>query len=139
MSVQFFAEDVPFPQDLMQDNAIAIVKEIVSRETLKQVDYINYIFCSDDYLLNINQEYLQHDYYTDIITFDYSESIISSDIFISIDRISENARKNSVTLQSELQRVIIHGALHLVGYKDKTQAEKIVMTQKEDFYLELMK
>ena len=138
MSIQFFVEDVSFPQEFNQDTCTSIVDKIVSRETSKPLEYINYIFCSDEYLLSINKEYLNHDYFTDIITFDYSETEISSDIFISIDRIIENARKNSVTLQSELHRVIIHGALHLVGFKDKTPFEQMQMAQKEDFYLELI-
>ncbi len=138
MSIQFFAEDISIPSELEIQSILSIIDTIVSRETSKELDYINYIFCSDDYLLNINNEYLQHDYYTDIITFDYSEEVISSDIFVSVDRIIDNAKINSVCFQSELHRVIIHGVLHLVGYKDKTDEEQTVMTQKEDFYLQLM-
>ena len=98
---------------------------------------LTYIFCSDSYLLQINQQYLNHDTYTDIITFDNSdiEKMIVGDIFISIERIRENAAKFNITETDELHRVIIHGALHLLGYKDKTPVTKQKMTQKEDFYL----
>ncbi len=97
---------------------------------------INIIFCSDQYILEVNKKYLNHDYYTDIITFDYVEgNTISGDLFISKDRISENANTFAVDFFEELKRVIFHGILHLVGYGDKTPNEKIVMTEKENFYL----
>ena len=99
---------------------------------------IAFVFCSDDYLLDINQRFLAHDYYTDVITFDYSiESSISGDVFVSIDRVAENAAQVGVSFENELHRVLVHGVLHLLGYKDKTSEEKAVMTDKEDFYLSL--
>ncbi|QHS54928.1 rRNA maturation RNase YbeY [Mucilaginibacter sp. 14171R-50] len=99
---------------------------------------LTYIFCTDEYLLQINRQYLNHDTYTDIITFDNSdeEGFIAGDIFISIERIRDNAAKFNVTEAQELHRVLIHGALHLVGYKDKSPADKKKMTSKEDLYLE---
>lgn len=99
---------------------------------------LNFILCSDDYLLRINQDFLQHDDYTDVITFDNSEELkmIVGDIFISIDRIKENAKNFGSKTIIELCRVIIHGTLHLLGYKDKTKQAKTLMTSKEDFYLE---
>ena len=102
-----------------------------------KLNELNYIFCSDEYLLQINQQYLDHDTYTDIITFDNSEEegIIVGDIFISIERIKENAAKFSVTEAQELHRVMVHGALHLLGYKDKSATDKKKMTLKEDHYL----
>ena len=106
----------------------------------KELGNISIVFCSDEYLLKINDEYLSHNYYTDIITFDYCEnSVISGDLFISLDRISENARIFEVQFNEELYRVIFHGLLHLVAYKDKTEAEKKVMRAKEDYYLKGMK
>ena len=98
---------------------------------------LSYIFCSDEYLLGINQQYLNHDTYTDIITFDNSEGegSITGDIFISIDRIYENAAKFNQSVVDELHRVIIHGVLHLLGYKDKTPEDNKAMTKKEDQYL----
>ena len=100
---------------------------------------LNFIFCSDDYLLEINQQYLKHDTYTDIITFDNSEEKgqIYGDIFISIDRIRENAKTFKVSFSDELHRVIIHGTLHLLGYPDKKKEEKALMTEKENHYLAL--
>ncbi|MGZ3836667.1 MAG: rRNA maturation RNase YbeY, partial [Mucilaginibacter sp.] len=100
---------------------------------------LNYIFCSDQYLLQINQQYLDHDTYTDIVTFDNSDiaKVIVGDIFISIDRIRENAAKFNTGEVNELHRVIIHGALHLLGYTDKKADSKKTMTAKEDHYLSL--
>ena len=101
------------------------------------LDELTFIFCSDAYLLKINQQYLDHDTYTDIITFDNSteKQEITGDIFISIDRIRENAGKFGQSVVDELHRVIIHGVLHLLGYKDKTPNDNKNMTQKEDEYL----
>jgi probable rRNA maturation factor len=103
-----------------------------------KLNELTYIFCTDEYLLQINRQYLDHDTYTDIITFDNSEEdgVIVGDIFISIERICENAGKFNVTEAHELHRVLIHGALHLLGYKDKTPGDKKKMTLKEDFYLD---
>jgi probable rRNA maturation factor len=102
-----------------------------------RIDTISYIFCSDDYLLNINKEYLQHDTYTDIITFDLSntETAIISDIFISVDRIKENAHKFNTSMEHELHRVIFHGILHLCGLKDKSKKDAVLMRSKEEYYL----
>lgn len=101
---------------------------------------INYIFCSDEELLDINIKHLNHNTYTDIITFDYTESKkISSDIFISIDRVAENAKKFNVTFEEELHRVMIHGVLHLCGYKDKSKADAELMRQKENLALKSFK
>lgn len=102
----------------------------------KELGEINYIFCEDDYLLKKNQEYLNHDTLTDIITFDYSEeNKLFADIFISVERVKENALIFVVPFEQELKRVIIHGVLHLIGYKDKSEEEVKTMRSKEDFYL----
>jgi len=102
----------------------------------KIVGDINYMFGNDEYVLGINQEFLQHDFLTDIITFDYCEqNVISGDIVISIDRVKENATIFHVSRDQELHRVIIHGILHLCGYKDKSKKEENEMRTKEDFYL----
>lgn len=105
----------------------------------RKIDTVNYIFCSDQYLLTINQDFLNHDTYTDIITFQYSQisEPVSSDIYISIDRVKENARLYDSPFIKELYRVIFHGALHLCGHKDKTKAEAKIMRAKEDHYLKL--
>lgn len=99
---------------------------------------LTYIFCSDKYLLEVNRTYLKHDYYTDIISFDLSGETKSVDgeIYISVDRVVENARKIGVSIKTEIHRVIFHGALHLCGYSDKTKYEKIGMRNKEEEYLD---
>ncbi len=134
-AITFFEEDIAYK--LKNKTAVRQwITETIIAEGFKLKE-LNYIFCSDDYLLQINQQYLDHDTYTDIITFDNSEKegSIAGDIFISIPRIRENALKFAITELNELHRVIIHGALHLLGYKDKTPADKQKMTFKEDFYL----
>ncbi len=105
----------------------------------KQLGEISYIFCSDEQLLEINKEFLNHDYYTDIITFDYSEAdVVSGDLFISIDRIKDNAKTLRTPYQEELHRVIIHGILHLLGNKDKTESESENMRRLENDCLSVL-
>lgn len=97
---------------------------------------MNYIFCSDTRLLEINKKFLNHDYYTDIISFDFSEGVSTqAEVYISIDRVKENARGLGVSFKSELHRVVFHGALHLCGYGDKTKKARETMRKKEDYYL----
>jgi len=134
-AIHFFEEDITYK--LKHKTPVRQwITETIHAEGYKLKE-LNYIFCSDAYLLQINQQYLEHDTYTDIITFDNSETegSIAGDIFISIERIRENAAKFNVPEADELHRVIIHGALHLLGYKDKTPVTKQKMTEKEDFYL----
>jgi len=134
-AVNFFEEDTTFkPKQKAQLRQW--IKETVIAEGFKLKE-LNYIFCSDAYLLQINQQYLDHDTFTDIVTFDNSEveGDIVGDIFISIDRIRENGAKFKTGETDELHRVIIHGALHLLGYTDKSVVTKQKMTQKEDEYL----
>ena len=103
----------------------------------KKLGEINYIFCDDEYLLKVNQDFLQHDYYTDIITFDKVKGkTINGEIFVSLQRVLDNATTLSKDYQEELRRVLAHGILHLTGYKDKTEEEEKTMRNKEDFYLE---
>ena len=103
-------------------------------------DEINYIFCEDDYLHKINLEFLNHDTLTDIISFDYSVGkILQGDIYISTQRVQDNATDFNETFEDELHRVIVHGVLHYCGYKDKTEADAAVMRSKENYYLELLK
>ena len=102
----------------------------------KSLESITYVFCSDEYLLEINKKFLQHNYYTDIITFDLSNSNqIIGEVYVSIDRIKENIKSLRTTIDSESLRVIFHGALHLCGYKDKTKKDISIMRAKEDCYL----
>lgn len=138
MSLSFFNEDIPLPQ-LKKRKLISWIKKVILSEG-KKVGDISFIFCSDNYLLEVNKKYLDHDYYTDIITFDYVENdIIQGDIFISSDRVKENAILYKTTFDNEIHRILIHGVLHLVGYKDKLKKDKHLMTVKEDIYLKLLK
>lgn len=133
--ISFFSEDTDF--SLKQRSQIRQwILETVKNEG-KTTGQLNFIFCSDEYLLKINQEYLNHDTYTDIVTFDNSEEedLIEGDIFISIERVRENAGSFKVAEKDELNRVIVHGVLHLLGYKDKKPDDKEIMTNKEDEYL----
>lgn len=112
------------------------LKEVSSIEG-RELGDINIICCSDEHLLTINKEYLNHDYYTDIITFDYSDSDICGDLFISVDRVDDNANELGVSFNTEFNRVVVHGVLHLLGYKDKTEEDREVMTCAENKYLSL--
>lgn len=134
--ITFFREDVDF---VLKDRAKvrAWIGETIKEEGYKQIGELNFIFCSDDYLLEINEQYLNHDTYTDIVTFDSSEKegVIAGDVFISVERTRENAIKYAVSEIDELHRVIIHGVLHLCGYKDESKSDKALMTEKENTYL----
>jgi rRNA maturation RNase YbeY len=126
-----FNYELPF--ELENESNISDWIEDVIRSEKKELGDVNYIFCDDEYLLNINKQYLDHDFYTDIISFDYSEgTTISGDLFISIDRVKENASDFNVAVDEELKRVIIHGILHCCGYKDKSQEEEAKMRLKEE-------
>lgn len=134
-AIQFFEEDISYK---LKNKALVRqwIKDTITAEGFKLKE-LTYVFCSDAYLLPMNQQYLDHDTYTDIITFDNSdvEGDIVGDIFISVERIRENAAKFKISETDEMHRVIIHGALHLLGYTDKTVVTKQKMTQKEDEYL----
>jgi probable rRNA maturation factor len=130
--IQFFYENLA---ESVSTDYTKWLKDIILSEE-KKLGEIKYIFCDDEYLLKINQDYLQHDYYTDIITFDYVKGkTISAEIFVSLQRISDNASTLSRNYEEELRRVLAHGILHLCGYKDKTEEEEKQMRSKEDFYL----
>lgn len=135
--ISFFSEDTDF---ILKQKALVRdwIKNSINAEGLR-TGTLNFIFCSDSYLLTINQQYLDHDTYTDIVTFDNSddEGCIEGDLFISIDRIKENATTFNVSEKDELHRVIIHGVLHLIGYNDKGEGKKEEMTRMENKYLSL--
>lgn len=132
--IHFFYENIQ--EEIEENLKIWIEKIIISEE--KKLGEINYIFCDDEYLLKINQDFLQHDYYTDIITFDSVKGkTISGEIFVSLQRIKDNASLISKNYDKEKKRVIAHGILHLCGYKDKTEEQQKEMRAKEDFYLNL--
>lgn len=124
-----------YESDFSLDNEevyAAWISNVILSEN-KNIGEISYIFCDDEYLLEINKQYLNHDYYTDIISFDYTEAdVISGDIFVSIDRVKENALDFAVSFDNELKRVIIHGVLHFCGFKDKSKEEEETMRFKEE-------
>lgn len=132
--IKFFFEDIvkfPLSRTVLKNNILDMITE--EKFTMGE---ISIIFTSDDYLLKMNKEYLDHDYYTDIITFNYGDSfVVAGDLFISLDRVRENADLHSQTFNRELHRVIFHGILHLMGYNDKEKDEEVLMREKEDFYL----
>lgn len=137
-NINLFNEDIDFTLENSKETINWITNTIKSEN--KILGEINIIFCSDKYLLELNQNYLKHDTFTDVITFDYVEdTIISGDIFISIERVEENANNLNTPLTSELLRVMIHGVLHLIGYSDKTVEEQQEIRGKEDFYLALLR
>ena len=132
--IHFCTEDITFSlKEKLKHKAW--LNEVAKQEGKKILE-LTYVFCSDEYLLQINQEYLNHDTLTDIVTFDNSEDPkkIEGDIFISLERVRENGNKLG-TSETELERVMVHGLLHLLGYKDKKKEDKALMTEKEDFYI----
>jgi len=135
--IYFFCEDISFRPPSLKSTR-SWLNEVAASEN-RSIGSLNYIFCSDIYLIKINSEYLGHDTLTDIITFDNTETgdSIEGDIYISVDRVEENANKFKVTFKRELHRVIVHGLLHLLGYRDKTSAQKRIMRKKESAYLSL--
>ena len=133
--IQFFFENID--EIPISTATISWLEDVIKTEN-KKLGEINYILCDDEYLLKVNQDFLDHDYYTDIITFDYVKGkTISADIFVSLPRIFDNASTLSKNFEDEFHRVLAHGILHLCGYKDKTEAEEKEMRSKEDFYLSL--
>ena len=134
--VAFYFEDTDFK--LRHKTRIKEWLRLVAESEVFTLGNISVIFCSDNYILDINQKYLQHDYFTDIITFDYSEGgRISGDLFISVDSVRENSVEYGTEFEDELHRVIVHGILHLIGYDDHTEDEIKIMRSKEDYYLSL--
>lgn len=134
--IRYFTEDIKFEFKGKLSNNKWL--RLVASSEIRKVGDINIIFCSDNYILDVNMKYLQHDYFTDIITFDYCEGeVLSGDLFISIDSVRENAEFYKTGFQDELNRVIVHGILHLIGYDDHSKEEIKVMRSKEDYYLSL--
>ena len=124
---------------LKTEAAVAACIKAIAVEESHEVGDITFVFCDDNHLLKINKEFLDHDTYTDIITFDYSiGNEMISEIYVSIDRVKENAKKYKQTFENEIHRVMIHGVLHLCGYNDKLAEEKQIMRDKENHYLSLL-
>ncbi len=129
--------DLGKPKFLKTRQLKLFIKSLIEAEGFLPGD-IAIVLCSDDYLLKVNQDFLNHDYYTDIITFDYCEDgIVNGDLLISLDRVSENSQLEKTTFNDELHRVVFHGVLHLCGYKDKTKKDIELMRFKESYYLNL--
>lgn len=132
--VYFFFEKRGFA--LKNRGALKAFIELLFKKEKNQLGTVNYVFCSDKKLLKINKTYLKHDFYTDIISFDLSSGPEKvAEIYISVDRVKENAQKQGVSFKNEIHRVIFHGALHICGYKDRSKAEKLNMRKREDHYL----
>lgn len=137
MAIHFFSEEIKFT--LREKlNRKRWLKKIATNAGFK-IKELNYVFCSDEYLYQMNRDYLKHDSYTDIITFDNSEKKgdIEGDIFVSIDRVRENAKTHTQEVETEMNRVLAHGLLHLMGYKDKTKEEAALMRLKEEESIKL--
>ncbi|MBR6002986.1 MAG: rRNA maturation RNase YbeY [Bacteroidales bacterium] len=134
--VRYFTEDIKF--NYKERRRTSKWLKLVAESEIRRLGDISVIFCSDPYILDVNLKYLQHDYFTDIITFDYCEGdTISGDLFISIDSVRENAAFYKTEFEEELNRVIVHGVLHLIGYDDHSEADKKEMRSKENYYLSL--
>ena len=140
-SINYFFEDLQEDLALINPKFTEWICDVI-RQNSGMLEQINYIYCSDNYILGVNQTYLNHDYYTDIITFDNREEIedpIEADIFISIERVQDYAQKESIPFIDELNRVMVHGVLHLLGQSDKSKEEKIQMRKREEASLSLRK
>lgn len=136
--IRYYKEDIKFELKAKALNNKWL--KFVAESEIRKIGDINIIFCSDNYILDVNMRYLQHDYFTDIITFDYCEkNILSGDLFISIDSVRENAVYYGTDFNDELNRVMVHGILHLIGYDDHSEEEISQMRAKENYYLELKK
>ncbi len=139
MAIHFFTEDITY-SIIKPRKTVSWIKAVIKKEKAS-LSEINYIFCSDKYLLSLNQQFLNHNTLTDIITFNNStqEGVLEADIYISVERVKENADKFKVLFENEIHRVMIHGVLHLLGFKDKRPAEKALMRKKEEACLSLRK
>jgi probable rRNA maturation factor len=132
----FNVEDIDF--QLVREETISNWIESMVEKEGKKLGALSYIFCSDDYLHKLNVEYLNHDTLTDVITFPYNSNPVEGDIFISIDRVKDNAKDLNIPFETELHRVMIHGVLHLCGYMDETDEEEAIIRQKEDMCLSFL-
>ena len=134
--VSYFKEDTKF--DFKEKRRTNRWLKLVAESEIRRLGDVSIIFCSDNFILDVNIKYLKHDYFTDIITFDYCEGeTLSGDLFISVDSVRENALFYGAEFADEMNRVIVHGLLHLIGYDDHSEADKKVMRSKENYYLSL--
>jgi rRNA maturation RNase YbeY len=137
-AINFFSEKIRFKLSNPK-KTVSWIKSVIKKEKCT-LNSLNYIFCSDEYLKEINVQYLGHNTYTDIVTFNFnpSKGQIEGEIYISVDRVRDNAKTFKSDIQTEIHRVIIHGVLHLIGFNDKSKREKALMREKEDSYLSLL-
>ncbi len=136
--ISYYFEDTDFV--FRERNLNGRWLRMVAESEVRRLGNVSIIFCSDNYILDVNQRYLGHDYFTDIITFDYCEGDrLSGDLFISVDSVRENALEYGTEFKDELNRVIVHGILHLIGYDDHTEDEVKTMREKENYYLDIRK
>ncbi len=134
MAFNFYTEDIDLP-NIDFEQIKSWLQDVIG-DHMKSVGNITYVFCSDNYILNINKQFLNHDYFTDIISFNYStQRLISGDLFVSLDTVKSNSELFGSDFNIELSRVIVHGVLHLLGWDDKTDEERIVMREKENYWL----
>lgn len=137
--ILFFKEGVDYPF-FFSDMQIKRWIDRIAEHYQRTAGCLSFIFCNDNYILDVNRKYLQHDYYTDVITFDYCEGdVLSGDIFISLDTVKTNAETFNTSFDNEFHRVICHAVLHLIGFKDKTDVDSIIMRSNENVCLELLK
>lgn len=137
--ILFFTEAVEYPV-FFSEIRVRQWLDLIAARYSRTIGCLSFIFCSDDYILDLNRKYLSHDYFTDVITFDYcEEDILSGDIFISLDTVRSNSLRFGSAYENEFHRVVCHGLLHLIGYKDKTEADSKTMRLNEDICLELLK
>ena len=137
--IYFYNEECEFPAFFSEEKVTRWL-QLVAADYSLELGTISFIFCNDDYILDVNRKYLNHDYYTDVITFDYREGkVLSGDVFISLDTVQSNALEFDATYENELHRVIVHSVLHLIGFKDKSDEDAKEMRQNENHCLELLK
>lgn len=138
--ILFFKEGAAEYPSFFSDKLICKWLSVIASHYNHSLGAINFIFCDDEYILSVNRQYLNHDYYTDVITFDYCEvNVLSGDVFISLDTVKSNAELFQITFENELNRVICHAVLHLIGFKDKTDIDSKEMRCNENICLELLK
>ena len=138
--ILFFKEGKTDYPSFFSENEICEWLRVIAAQYRKVLGAINFIFCDDEYILSVNRQYLKHDYYTDVITFDYCNGeVLSGDVFISLDTVASNAEEYQVSYRDEFHRVVCHSVLHLIGFKDKTDEDSKEMRKNENICLELLK
>lgn len=137
--ILFYKEGVKYPS-FFSDTTIRQWLDLIALHYSKTIGNISFIFCDDEYILSVNRQYLKHDYYTDVITFDYCQGdLLSGDVFISLETVKSNAKQYEVEYENEFHRVVCHSVLHLIGFKDKTEPDSVMMRENENICLDILK